>query len=114
MTDIKVNKLLWDTLSETERKHIALHLRMFGVLTPDQHIVGDAETPPPKLFYKLENIVTGSEDDIEALGVDWFCRSVCDLAKKNKGCTQYGQSLSTCLATIAASREAYKVKADSN
>jgi len=114
LSDIKVNKIIWDAVQESDKQHIALHLRLFGVLKPDQNIVADAKTAQPAICYPLDEITTANDEDIKALGIDWLCRDICDLAKTETGCSLYGQSLSTCLETIAASREVHKMNTENS
>lgn len=114
MSDIKVNKAIWDTVRESDKEHIALHLRLFGVLKPAQNIVADANTTQPAISYPLDEMRTSNEENIKAMGIDWLCRDICKLVKAETGCSLYGQSLSTCLETIAASREVHKVNTENS
>lgn len=106
MTDIKVNKILWDAVSDSDKQTIAAHLRQYGVLKPGQNIVADAHTPPPFITCHVNETTSEDDENINALGLDWMCRAVCDSTKAEADCSLYGQSLSACLATISASREA--------
>jgi hypothetical protein len=108
MADVKVNKMLWNAVSEVEKQHIEYHLRTFGVLEYGQKIVTDAENTQP---IKCEQ--AGEQDkrkNISALGTDWICRNICELAKAESGtcCSLSEKSLNNCLTIIAASRVAYR------
>lgn len=109
MTDIKVNKKIWDAVPTSDKNHIELHLRLFGVLKPDQSIIADAQSAQPSKNYQFDELSIMNDENVKALGIDWLCRDICKLAKAKTGCTLYGQSLSTCLETIAASREIHKI-----
>ncbi|HUX90735.1 MAG TPA: hypothetical protein VMV48_08605 [Gallionellaceae bacterium] len=106
MTDFKVNKRIWDVLSEPDKLRIVAHLQQHGALKPNQNIIADAHTPPPSIASRIFDSTTGGAENIKALGVDWMCRAICDSTKAETNCSLYGQSLSACLATISASREA--------
>lgn len=103
MSDVKVNKIVWDALSEADKKYITTHLKEFGVLKAEQNIVADADTPPPAIVPHI-NDTSGDSNSVEALGIDWICRAICDASRAEKNCVLYGQPLSACLHTIAASR----------
>jgi len=107
MADIKVNKIIWDAVSDSEKQHIAAHLRQYGVLKSDQNIIADPDTPLPDITLHHDDARIEDVENVKALGVDWICRSVCDSTKAETDCLLYGQSLSACLATVSASREAY-------
>jgi hypothetical protein len=104
MSDVKVNKVIWDALSESDKKYITTHLKEYGVLKAEQNIVADAYTPPPTITPHI-NDIPGASESAEALGIDWTCRAICDATKAEINCVLYGQPLSACLHTIAASRE---------
>lgn len=104
MSDIKVNKIVWDAISAVDKRHIITHLRQYGVLKPEQNIVADAHTPPPFITPHSKN-ESGDDDSIQALGIDWTCRAICDSTKAETNCALYGQALSSCLLTICDSRE---------
>jgi hypothetical protein len=106
MKYIKVNKLVWDSVSEADKQNITEHLREYGVLKPDQEIVADAHTPLPAITPHIHDTRTKTDENFNALGVDWICRAICDSTHSESDCSVYGQSLPACLATIAASREA--------
>lgn len=112
VTDIKVNKRIWDSISESDKESIAIHLRQHGVLKPGQNIIADANTP--LLFIKphtKEGIpIKVEEETINALGVDWLCRAICDSTNAEANCSLYGQPLKDCLATVSACRESCKKK----
>lgn len=106
MSDIKVNKLVWDTVDETGKQHIVAHLREYGVLKPDQQIVADAQTALPEIRpHVIDDAGTKADVNVRTLGVDWICRAICDSTHSATDCSVYGQSLSACLAMIVASRE---------
>jgi hypothetical protein len=107
MTDIKVNKLVWDSISELDKEGIVAHLRQYGVLKPGQIIVADAHTPLPSIKPHSKEALMGQagERNVKALGVDWICRAICDSTNAETDCPLYGQSLGACLATVSASRE---------
>jgi hypothetical protein len=105
MTYFKVNKRIWDVLSEQDKRGIVAHLQQHGVLKPRQNIIADAHTPPPSIGSRIFDSTTAGAENIKALGVDWMCRAICDSTKAEANCSLYGQSLSACLATISASRE---------
>jgi len=102
LSDIKVNKILWDTLSDADKQHITEHLHEYGVLKPDQNIVADAHTPPPAVTCHINDPISGVDEDIQAPGLDWLCRAICDSTKSETDCSLYGQSVSACLGAIAA------------
>lgn len=106
MSDIKVNKILWDALSDVDKQHIRGHLHEYGVLKPDQNIVADTHTPPPSITCHINDAVSGVDEEIQAPGLDWLCRAICDSTKSETDCSLYGQSVSACLGTIAGSRKA--------
>lgn len=108
MTDIKVNKRIWDVLSEPDKLRIVAHLRQHKVLKPNQNIIADADTPPPSICSHIFDSRTVGAENIRALGVDWMCRAICDSTQAETNCSLYGQSLSSCLATISASRETWQ------
>lgn len=101
MSDVKVNNILWDTLSEAERLIITSHLRDYGVLKPGQKIISDAGSPPSVLFQQ-ETPVT-----ISAKLIDWICKSVCQTTGAENNCTHAGRNLQECLSSIRASRESH-------
>jgi hypothetical protein len=103
MTDIKVNKKIWDAVSEVDKQNISAHLREYGVLKPGHHIIADANTLLPSITCHI-NEVPSDDECIKALGIDWMCRAICDSSKAETHCSLYGQSLPACLATIATSR----------
>ena len=107
MTDIKVNKLVWDSISEADKKGIVTHLKQYGVLKPSQNIIADSRTPLPAIKSHTGVVLmrAGEERNIKALGVDWICRAICDSTNAEADCPLYGQSLGACLATVYASRE---------
>lgn len=108
MTDIKVNKVIWDAVPEIDKKNISAHLLEYGVLKPGQNIIADADTPLPAVTCHINDAPTEDDECIKALGIDWMCRAICDSSKAETHCSLYGQSLSACLATIATSRETNK------
>lgn len=108
MADIKVNKRIWDAVSEIDKQNISAHLLEYGVLKPGQNIIADANTSLPAVTCHINDAPSEDDECIKALGVDWMCRAICDSTKSETNCTLYGQSLSACLATIATSREANK------
>lgn len=111
MSDLKVSKIIWDKVSVLDKQHITSHLRLFGVIDPDQNIIADDQTELPCIDYPLDQITTAHGLDFKAQGIDWLCRDICNLAKIKRGCSAYGPTLATCLATIADSRELHKNQA---
>jgi len=105
MSDVKVNKVVWDALTEADKIYITTHLKEFGVLKVEQNIVADACTAPPATTPHI-NDTSGDTESAVALGIDWTCRAICDATNTEMNCVLYGQPLSACLHTIAASREA--------
>ena len=109
MSDIRVNKLIWDSLQETDRQHIAAHLREYGVLKPDHKIAADAHAPLPEIRpHVISDTGTKADVNVRALGVDWIRRAICDSTHAETDCSVYGQSLKVCLSLIAASRKSCK------
>ena len=106
MSDIIVNKLIWDAISEADKRHIAAHLEQYGVLKPGQKIVADSHAPLPSVKPHI-NDTSGDNEVAEAMGIDWTCRAICDLTKAEANCSLYGQPLSACLKTISQSRESF-------
>jgi len=104
MSDIKVNKLIWDAISEQDKQHIITHLRQFGVLKPEQQIVADARTMFPAIRSHV-NDTTVDAKKVKAIGLDWTCRAICDSTNAETNCIFYGQPLSACLCAISRSRE---------
>lgn len=104
MTDIKVNKIIWDSVPAQDKDHITLHLRQFGVLQPGENIVADVGVPSPANLTELDSVITDKDRNVKALGIDWLCRYICVMSKRETGCLLYGQTISTCLETIASSR----------
>ena len=49
MSDVKVNKVVLDALSEADKNYITTHLKEFGVLKAEQNFVADACTPRLRL-----------------------------------------------------------------
>lgn len=105
MADIKVNKRIWDAVSESDKKNISTHLLEYGVLKPGQNIIADADASLPAITCHISDASTGDDECIKALGIDWMCRAICDSTKAETQCKLYGQSLSACLASIASSRD---------
>lgn len=106
MSDIKVNKIFWDALSDAEKLHITGHLHEYGVLKSGQNIVADTHTPPPSITCHINDSISGVDEDIKAPGLDWLCRAICDSTKSETDCSLYGQSVPACLGAIAGSRKA--------
>jgi len=106
VSDIIVNKLVWDAISEADKRHIAAHLEQYGVLKPGQKIVADAHAPLPSITPHIYD-TSGDNDVTKALGIDWTCRAICDSTKVEANCSHYGQPLSACLKTISQSRESF-------
>lgn len=105
MSDLKINKVIWDKVSVLDRQHITAHLRSFGVLEPDENIFGDDRTDLPHIDYPLDQITTPQGQDLKAWGIDWLCRDLCNLAKSRRLGSAYGCTLATCLSIIADSHE---------
>jgi hypothetical protein len=107
VSDIKVNKLIWDSISKSDKESIVIHLQQYGVLKPGQNIIADTHTPLPfiKSHTKEDVMMKDEEGSINALGVDWICRAICDSTNAEADCPLYGQPLEACLATISAGRE---------
>lgn len=108
MSDLKVNKTIWDKVSVLDKQHITSHLRSFGILEPEGNIIGDDQTNLPSINYPLDQITTAHGQDIKAWGIDWLCRDICNLAKQKRAGSAYGCPLVTCLSTLAESRELHK------
>lgn len=106
MAGVKVNKVVWDALTEADKKYITAHLKEYGVLKAEQNIVADAHALPPAITAHINDSLADRES-AEALGIDWTCRAICDATKAEMNCVLYGQPLSACLNTIASSREAH-------
>jgi len=105
MTDIKVNKIIWDAVSDVEKQQITSHLREYGVLKPGQNIVADPLSLSSAITCRMNDVSMGAVGCTRALGLDWLCRAICDSTKSETDCPLYGQSLAACFATIVASRE---------
>lgn len=67
MSDVKVNKVVWNALSEADKNYIATHLKEFGVLKEEQNIVADACTPPPSVTPHINDASADSKSAV-ALG----------------------------------------------
>ncbi len=110
MKAVKVNKFIWDALSEIDKAHVTAHLRHFGVLDETEYIIGDRATP----FPSGESILkTGSQTGKHAViaeGKDWLCRAVCDSMDKKSNCKLYGQSTRLCMESITKHREVYDLE----
>ena len=89
MSDVKVNKVVWDVLYEADKKYIATHLKEFGVLKAEQKIVADADTPPPAIVPHINDTSVDS-NSVEAMGINWTCRAICDASRAEKNCVLYG------------------------
>lgn len=109
MDEIKVNKFMWDALSQTDKLKIAAHLVQYGVLQPGQSIVGDVHAPMPPID-SLSNGNHRGNPQINALGVDWVCRAVCDSSGTKSNCVLYGQSMRLCLESVTKSREIFELE----
>lgn len=105
MSDIKVNKFVWNAISEVDKEHIVTHLRQYGVLKSDEFILADADTAFPDVRQHNHGSDVEKFENAKALGLDWICRAICDSSNSEKNCALYGQSLSSCLDTISVSRQ---------
>lgn len=105
MSDIKVNKYVWDAIPDRDKQHIVAHLREYGVLKPDQSLLADADTDFPAIKQHNHDAYVEKFENAKALGVDWICRGICDSSNSEKNCSLYGQSLSACFNSISTSRQ---------
>lgn len=107
MADIKVNKKLWDAVSDQNKKSITDHLVDHEVLKQGDQIVPDENTPVPAPETQIYGATIG---DVTTFGLipGWVCKAACDAAAAAAvaACTASGPALAACLAVIAAGREA--------
>lgn len=95
---------MWEALSVPDKRQIIHHLEHFGVLKEGQQIVGDINTPMPAIdCHGCDRNGKG----VQALGVDWVCRAICNSSGEKTNCALYGQSLHLCMETISKSRQVY-------
>lgn len=105
MSDIKVNKTIWDQVSVLDKQHITAHLRLFGILEPEENIIADDQTSLPCIDYPLDQITAPHGQELKALGIDWLCRDICNMVKRNKQGSAYECTPATCLSSIADTRK---------
>lgn len=107
MADIKINKKLWDAVSDQNKKSITDHLVDHEVIKPTDKIVADENTPVPSPDTQVFGATIG---DVTTFGLipGWICKAACDAAAAAAvaACTATGPGLAACLALIAAAREA--------
>ena len=107
MANIKINKKLWDAVSDQNKKSITDHLLDHEVIKPGDKIVPDEKTPVPSPDTQVFGATIG---DVTTLGLipGGVCKALCDAAAAAAvaACTASGPALAACLAVIAAAREA--------
>jgi hypothetical protein len=110
MSLVKVNKIIWDALPEDDRNQITAHLQHFGVLQEGQQIIGDMRMPMPSIESLMKYGPGKGAHQVEALGVDWMCRAICDSMETKTNCVLYGQSSRFCMESITKHREVFELE----
>lgn len=107
MSYLKVNKRVWDAVPASDIQHITLHLQECGVLKVGQIIIADADTPPPAICLSINKKADRKIENVEALGIDWLCKAICNSTETAHLCSLSDKPLSVCLSKVSASRKAF-------
>ncbi len=100
MTDIKVNKYQWDSVSEADKEKITSGLRASGALGATDRIVGDPGVPE----FTAETLLEPQWNPLKDL-----CKAACDTAAAAAvaWCTANtaGVATAACIAAAEAARQ---------
>lgn len=107
MSYFKVNKMVWDAVPALDKQHITAHLQQYGVLKAGQVIIADIETPPPALCLSINKKADREIENVEALGMDWLCKAICNSIETSNMCSLSDKKLSLCLSKVTASRKEF-------